>query len=184
MHKTCWCQTVQSLPFNIAHVGDFWTNFYAGCGWIRWSLFPELVLLSHRDWWCVCSVTSYCALVWIKCSFISNRCEFKQYRPPIFSREQWRALPKQSPLLLWPQHHLQNRHKINSEQQLWKWITFQELPWPYYPPPSITNWSFLGANTDHPDSEVEIGTGVLPVPKARHVGYLESQFWYPVETSE
>lgn len=46
---------------------------------------------------------------------ISNRCEFKQYQPPISSKEQCLALLRQFPLWLWQQLHLQNRLKISYE---------------------------------------------------------------------
>lgn len=46
---------------------------------------------------------------------VSHRCEFKQFQPPISSREQSLALLKQCPLWLWQQLRLQNRPRISCE---------------------------------------------------------------------
>lgn len=61
---------------------------------------------------------------------VSHRCEFKQFQPPISSREQSLALLKQCLLWLWQQLHHQSRHRISCKHWFEHGSLSQNFPEP------------------------------------------------------
>lgn len=83
----------------------------------------------HLAVWYKLCVTPGCS--WHELNFclsISNRCEFKQYQPPISSRERCLAQLKQFPLSLWQRLHLQNSPKISYEYWSENWLLSNSFP--------------------------------------------------------